>query len=83
MEARLPVVELLIGEEGDAFSSTGDLRRDLLAITAVHPMRRTAAAALARRTGSGPDRIEDLIAAGDLVEVSFGGDRFLVRAVRR
>ena len=83
IEARLPVVELLIGEEGDAFSSTGDLRRDLLAITAVHPMRRAAAAALARQTGSGPDRIEDLIAAGDLVEVSFGGDRFLVRAVRR
>jgi wyosine [tRNA(Phe)-imidazoG37] synthetase (radical SAM superfamily) len=83
MEARLPEVELLIGEEGDAFSSTGDLRRDLLAITAVHPMRRSAAAALAERIGAGGDVVAGMIAAGDLVEVAFGGDRFLVRAFRR
>lgn len=83
MAARLPVVELLVGEEGDAFSSTGDLRRDLLAITAVHPLRRSAAAALADRAGAGWDRVAELIAAGDLVEVSFGDDRFLVRAFRR
>jgi hypothetical protein len=76
-------VELLIGEEGDAFSSTGDLRRDLLAITAVHPMRRSAAAALAERIGAGGDVVAGMIAAGDLVEVAFGGDRFLVRAFRR
>jgi wyosine [tRNA(Phe)-imidazoG37] synthetase (radical SAM superfamily) len=83
MEARLPTVELLVGEEGDAFSSTGDLRRDLLAITAVHPMRRAAAAGLAERTGAGWAAVEELIEAGDLAEVSYGGDRFLVRAFRR
>lgn len=32
-------VEYLIGYEGNAFASTGDLEEDLLAITAVHPMR--------------------------------------------
>jgi wyosine [tRNA(Phe)-imidazoG37] synthetase (radical SAM superfamily) len=83
MEARLPAVELLIGEEGDAFSSTGDLRRDLLAITAVHPMRRSAAAALAERTGTDWSAVEGLIAAGELTEVAYGGDRFLVRVFRR
>ena len=31
--------EYLIGYEGDAFASTGNVEDDLLSITSVHPMR--------------------------------------------
>ncbi len=36
---RIAHVEVLIGYEGNAFAQTGDPAEDLLAITAVHPMR--------------------------------------------
>ncbi len=35
-------MELLAGYEGDIFDFTGDVERDLLSITAVHPMRKEA-----------------------------------------
>jgi wyosine [tRNA(Phe)-imidazoG37] synthetase (radical SAM superfamily) len=41
---RLSHVEYLIGYEGNAFASTGDVPEDLLNITAVHPMREEAVA---------------------------------------
>jgi len=34
---KIPEVELLTGYEGNAFSSTGNFRDDILSITAVHP----------------------------------------------
>ena len=35
-------MEYLIGYEGDAVSFTGNVQKDLLNITAVHPMRENA-----------------------------------------
>lgn len=49
----LPTVELLTGYEGNAFASTGDLVADLLAITAVHPMREDAVQNLLERAPIG------------------------------
>jgi hypothetical protein len=34
--------ELITGYEGDGFATTGDIRSDILGITSVHPMRRSA-----------------------------------------
>jgi wyosine [tRNA(Phe)-imidazoG37] synthetase (radical SAM superfamily) len=45
-------VEYLIGYEGNAFAFTGDVREDLLSITAVHPMREEAVRELLRRAGA-------------------------------
>ena len=45
-------VEYLIGYEGNAFACTGDVEKDLLSITAVHPMREQAVSALLERTGN-------------------------------
>ncbi len=42
-------VECITGYEGDAFAFTGDVERDLLSITAVHPMREEAVSALLAR----------------------------------
>ena len=44
-------VELLTGYEGNAFSSTGDFREDILSITAVHPMREDAVYELLQKNG--------------------------------
>jgi wyosine [tRNA(Phe)-imidazoG37] synthetase (radical SAM superfamily) len=72
-------VEYLIGYEGDAFASTGDVDADLLSITAVHPMREDAARAFLVRAGAGQDAIARLVAEGRLVEASYGEHRFYVR----
>ena len=81
--ARLPRVELLIGDEGDAFSSTGDAATDLLSITAVHPLRADAVAALLARTGADFNVVQRLMAEGKLVEEQYSGERFYLRCLPR
>ncbi|MBN2083524.1 radical SAM protein [bacterium] len=75
----LPRVEYLIGYEGDAFATTGDAVRDLLSITAVHPMRREAVARLLKREAASWDVVTELIAQGDLAELEFDGNVFYLR----
>jgi len=72
-------VEYLIGYEGDAFASTGDVEADLLSITAVHPMREDAARAFLERAGAGQETIARLVAEDRLVEAIYGERRFYVR----
>jgi wyosine [tRNA(Phe)-imidazoG37] synthetase (radical SAM superfamily) len=42
-------IEYLIGYEGNAFASSGDISKDLLSITSVHPMREDAVRSLFRK----------------------------------
>lgn len=81
LSRRLSRVEYLIGYEGDAFTSTGNVVEDLLSITAVHPMREAAVKALLSRTGCSWDVVTALIGEGQLKEVAYGGARFYVRAL--
>lgn len=74
-------VELLLGYEGDAFTSTGDVLADLLGITAVHPMREGAVRRMLEGSGVGWSAIQDLLSAGDLVEVRYGPHRYYLRPV--
>jgi wyosine [tRNA(Phe)-imidazoG37] synthetase (radical SAM superfamily) len=76
---KLEKVEYLIGYEGDAFASTGDVREDLLSITAVHPMRREAVARLLSEADAAWSAVENLVKEGLLVEASYGGHVFYVR----
>jgi len=71
--------EYLIGYEGNEFSSTGDSEIDLLSITAVHPMREDAAAALLARTGEDCSVIDRLIAEGKLAASTYQGKRYFIR----
>jgi len=80
---RVERVECLIGYEGDAFASTGDAARDLLSITAVHPMREKAVRALLSRAESSWDVVERLVAGGHLAETTHEGHRFFVRRFTR
>lgn len=76
---RLPHVEYLIGYEGDAFAFTGDVRHDLLSITAVHPMRESAVREFLKRAKTQWSVVEELIAEGKLKEVDYLGNRYFVR----
>jgi wyosine [tRNA(Phe)-imidazoG37] synthetase (radical SAM superfamily) len=79
----VPRVEYLIGYEGNEFASTGDPRIDLLAITAVHPMRASAVTALLARTGHSSEVVDDLIAQGHLTNVTYQDEQYYVRRWRR
>ncbi|MFP4373360.1 MAG: radical SAM protein [Spirochaetaceae bacterium] len=76
-------VENLIGYEGSEFAASGDVREDLLGITAVHPLRRDAVDELLRRDDASDAELRELIDAGDIVEVEFGGHVFYVRGFRK
>jgi wyosine [tRNA(Phe)-imidazoG37] synthetase (radical SAM superfamily) len=72
-------VELLVGYEGNIFDFAGDVERDLLSITAVHPMRKEAVDKFLEQAGKSWDVIQRLIDAGQLVETEYGGNRFYLR----
>lgn len=79
LASSLPHVEYLIGYEGDAFAFTGDVRHDLLSITAVHPMRESAVKDLLGRANADWSMVETLIAEGRLKEVDYLGKHYFVR----
>jgi wyosine [tRNA(Phe)-imidazoG37] synthetase (radical SAM superfamily) len=78
---RVDHVELLLGYEGNAFSSTGDAEDDILSITAVHPMREDALRHLLKEVGSSWDLVTKLIQHGELVELEHLGKRFYLRRI--
>lgn len=76
---RLDHVEYLIGYEGNAFASTGDVEEDLLSITSVHPMRDDAVEELLRKAGADWSSVQSLVNRGLLVETELEGHRFYLR----
>jgi len=76
---RLPRVELLTGFEGTGFGTTGDAVQDLLAITAVHPMREDAVLELLKKTHSDRAVLDRLVADGRLRPVTYQDRIFYLR----
>jgi wyosine [tRNA(Phe)-imidazoG37] synthetase (radical SAM superfamily) len=74
-------VEYLIGFEGDAFASTGDVETDLLAITSVHPMRREAVEHLLKNANADWGVVERLIQERKLIEIRHEGHAFYMRRI--
>ena len=78
-------VEYLIGYEGNAFASTGNVEEDLLSITSVHPMREDAVSdflARARskqRAGADWPVVHNLVEQGQLIKTEYEGKWFYVR----
>jgi wyosine [tRNA(Phe)-imidazoG37] synthetase (radical SAM superfamily) len=71
--------ELLTGYEGNAFAFTGDVEKDLLGITAVHPMREDAVRSYLREAGAGWEEVDKLLLAGRLLEVPYKGRIYYAR----
>jgi wyosine [tRNA(Phe)-imidazoG37] synthetase (radical SAM superfamily) len=82
LRSRLEQVELLIGYEGNAFASTGNLADDLLSITAVHPMREDAVQELLASAGAEMSVVRALISEGQLIETSYDGHKFYARKLK-
>jgi wyosine [tRNA(Phe)-imidazoG37] synthetase (radical SAM superfamily) len=80
--ARLPSVELLTGHEVGEFAYTGDARSDLLAVTAVHPMREVDVRRLLSRDQADWALVEDLLTEGVLKSTLYEGERYYLRPVR-
>jgi wyosine [tRNA(Phe)-imidazoG37] synthetase (radical SAM superfamily) len=76
---KLPGVEYLIGYEGNAFAYTGNAQKDLLSITAVHPMRKSAVEKLLSKAGESWALVDGLIAAGDIKEAMYEGHAYYLR----
>jgi len=75
--------EYLIGYEGNAFASTGNVAEDLLSITSVHPMREEAVEELLKKANFGWEVVKELVDEGKLVELEYGGKMFYMRKLPR
>lgn len=80
--AKLKKVELLTGHETGDFAHTGDARNDLLAITAVHPMREAAVRQLLAKDNADWSLVEALLFEGALKALEYEGENFYLRPVR-
>jgi wyosine [tRNA(Phe)-imidazoG37] synthetase (radical SAM superfamily) len=78
---RLERVEYLIGFEGDAFAYTGDVEKDLLSITSVHPMREESVDNLLSKADSGWRVIEKLLKENKLIELEYRDKKFYMRKI--
>jgi wyosine [tRNA(Phe)-imidazoG37] synthetase (radical SAM superfamily) len=72
-------IELLTGYEGNAFSSTGDVRRDILNITAVHPMRHDAVDEILKKADKDWQLVGEMLQKGEIRQSEFRGHRFFLR----
>ncbi len=76
---KIKKVELLIGYEGTDFGATDDPETDLLAITAVHPMREDAVARLLSRTENDWSLVDRLLTEKKLTKIRYLGQTFYLR----
>ena len=72
-------VRLLTGYEGNSFASLGDVEKDLLSITSVHPMRENAVLELLEKKEEGWPLLEKLMKCGAIKRTEYEGKTFYIR----
>ena len=75
-------VEYLIGYEGNAFAFTGNVEKDLLSITSVHPMREEAVDEFLKKAKTDWSIIKKLVDKNKLVEVEYQSKKFYMRKLQ-
>lgn len=80
--SQITEVELLAGHEVGEFAHSGNARDDLLAITAVHPMREDDVRQLLADDDAKWALVENLLANGELKVLEYQGSKFYLRPVR-
>jgi wyosine [tRNA(Phe)-imidazoG37] synthetase (radical SAM superfamily) len=78
---KLENVEYLIGYEGNEFAYTGEVDRDLLSITSVHPMREESVKKLLSKANSDWGIVETLIEEKKLLELDYRNKKFYMRKI--
>ena len=71
--------EHLIGYEGNAFAFTGNIEKDLLSITSVHPMRKEAVDEFLKKANGKWAVIEKLKNENKLIETEYKNNKFFIR----
>jgi wyosine [tRNA(Phe)-imidazoG37] synthetase (radical SAM superfamily) len=79
---RVDRLELINEYEGNVFSSTVDVKTELLSITSVHPMREDAVQALLAKTGTDWHLVERLIDTRQIMRTEYEGRVFYIRCIR-
>ena len=79
LHERIGQVEYLIGYEGNDFAFTGNAEKDLLSITAVHPMQKEAVRSLLAKSKTGWDLVDKLIAENQLIDEEYEGKTYYMR----
>jgi len=79
LDKKVNHVEYLVGYEGNAFAFTGDAERDLLSITSVHPMRKSAVKDLLYRANENWSLVEKLLDEKRLVETQYNDQWYYLR----
>ena len=78
---KMDQVEYLIDYEGNDFGYSGEIEKDLLNITAVHPLRSESVQELLRKAKADWKVIENLIYQEKLTEVEYAGSKFYMRCL--
>ncbi len=74
-------VEYLIGYEGNAFAFTGNVKEDILSITAVHPMRQDAIDDFLVKANATWNVINDLLKEEKIFEIKHDKNTFYMRNI--
>ncbi len=80
---RFSSVEFLTGYEGNAFSSTGDPKEDILSITAVHPMREDAIKELLKKNNAPFSLVYELIENDLIRRINFDNKNYYIRKFKK
>ena len=75
---RVPFVDLLFEAEVGDFVSTGNLKDDILSITAVHPLREEALRDMVSASGGTWQVVEDLLAGGKISSIRYRDERYFL-----
>lgn len=78
-----PFVIPLFEHEGNDFVSSGDLRENILSITAVHPIRETALRKLVHQSDADWAIVENLLEKQELTETPYAGEVFYRKNLRK
>jgi wyosine [tRNA(Phe)-imidazoG37] synthetase (radical SAM superfamily) len=81
LHERIPQSDCMIEYEGNQFTSTGDIEKDLLSIAAVHPLRKEAVDRLLAQAGADWDIVNKLIAEGQIVDEEYEGQIIYKRKI--
>jgi len=80
---QVPFVELLFESEVGDFVSTGNLKEDILSITAVHPLREEPLRAMVSAAGGTWRVVEDLLADGSILTILYRDERYFFRRFKK
>jgi wyosine [tRNA(Phe)-imidazoG37] synthetase (radical SAM superfamily) len=72
-------VELLTGYEGNTFTTTSDIRRDVLSIAAVHPLRQDALYEMLDNAGASWQVIKEMLENQEIIQFEFQGNVFFLK----